>query len=69
VLSPAPAGPVNLSTATFDDLRDLGLSVTQAKRVLDFRERLGGFDSVDDLDYVPGFPKSLLAELKNRVTL
>jgi len=46
----APGGPVSLSGATFDDLRGLGLSVTQAKRVLDFRERLGGFDSVDDLD-------------------
>ena len=43
--------------------------MTQAKRILDFRERLGGFDSVDDLDYVPGFPKSLLTDLKDRVTL
>ena len=66
---PAPGGPVDLSSATFDDLRGLGLSVTQAKRVLDFRERLGGFDSVDDLDYVPGLPKSLLVELKDQVTV
>src|SRR4051794_12100350 len=35
-------GPVSLSSATFDDLRKLGLSVTQAKRILDFRDRLGG---------------------------
>jgi DNA uptake protein ComE-like DNA-binding protein len=62
-------GPVSLSSATFDDLRELGLSVTQAKRILDFRDRLGGFDSVEDLDYVPGFPRSLLGELKSRVTL
>ena len=43
--------------------------MTQAKRILDFRDRLGGFDSVDDLDYVPGFPKSLLVELKDQVAL
>jgi DNA uptake protein ComE-like DNA-binding protein len=60
--------PVSLSSATFDDLRGLGLSVTQAKRVLDFRERLGGFDSVADLDHVPGFPKSLLTELKRELS-
>jgi competence protein ComEA len=65
----AASGPVNLSTATFDDLRDLGLSVTQAKRVIDFRDRLGGFDSLDDLDYVPGFPKAALNDLKSRLTL
>jgi competence protein ComEA len=64
---PAQEGPVSLASATFDDLRALGLSVTQAKRVLSFRERLGGFDSVDDLDYVPGFPKSILSELKSQV--
>src|SRR3954447_5903298 len=65
----AAGASVSLSSATFDDLRELGLSVTQAKRILDFRDRLGGFDSVEDLDYVPGFPRSLLGELKSRVTL
>ena len=64
-----PMGPLDLSSAGFDDLRALGLSVTQAKRILDFRERLGGFESVDDLDRVPGFPRSLLADLKARVTV
>ncbi len=67
--APLTGGPVSLSSASFDDLRSLGLSVTQTKRILDFRERLGGFDSVDDLDYVPGFRKSLLTDLKDRVTL
>ena len=65
-----PAGEViKLSEATFDDLRSLGMSVTQAKRVLDYRQRLDGFDSLDDLDFVPGFPKSFLTQVKARVTL
>ena len=64
----SPAGRP-ASRPTFDDLRGLGLSVTLAKRILDFLDRLGGFDSVDDLGYVPGFPESLLNELKDRVTL
>jgi len=66
---PTSAAAVSLSSATFEDLRGLGLSVTQAKRVLDFRKRLHGFDSVDDLDYVPGFPSSFLAELKRQITV
>jgi DNA uptake protein ComE-like DNA-binding protein len=45
------------------------MSVTQAKRVIDYRERIGGFDSIDDLDHVPGFPKALLAQIKEGVTL
>jgi DNA uptake protein ComE-like DNA-binding protein len=40
------------------------LSVTQATRVLAYRERLGGYRSVDDLDQVPGFPRDFLAEFK-----
>jgi DNA uptake protein ComE-like DNA-binding protein len=58
---------VSLSSATFEDLRALGLSVTQATRLLIRREKQGGFESVDDLDELPGFPSSLRAELKSRV--
>jgi DNA uptake protein ComE-like DNA-binding protein len=63
------AGVVRLSEASFEDLRSLGMSITQAKRVLDYRERLDGFDSVDDLDFVPGFPKAFLSQLKQTLTL
>jgi DNA uptake protein ComE-like DNA-binding protein len=63
------AGLTRLSTATVEDLQALGMSSTQAKRVLDYRERLEGFDSVDDLDFVPGFSGDFLAELKKKVTL
>src|SRR5436190_5611823 len=59
---------INLATAGFEDLRSLGLSVTQSKRVLDHRES-AGFDSVDDLDRLPGFSTSFLAQVKRRLTL
>jgi DNA uptake protein ComE-like DNA-binding protein len=62
-------GMVSLSNASLEDLRSLGMSVTQAKRVIDYRERIGGFDSIDDLDHVPGFPRALLAQIKEGVTL
>ena len=43
------------------------MSVTQANRVIAYRERLGGYGSLDDLDSVPGFPPGFLAEVKSRV--
>ena len=54
---------------TFEQLRSENLSVTQATRLLAHRERLGGFNSVDDLDGVAGFPQDVLADLKSRATV
>jgi DNA uptake protein ComE-like DNA-binding protein len=60
-------GRVGLNSGSFEDFRGLGMSVTQAKRVISYREELGGYSSVDDLDRVPGFPAVLLAELKRQL--
>ena len=67
----APAGgdQINLTTVTFEQLREHNLSVTQATRLLAHRERLGGFKTVEDLDQVAGFPQDLLDDLKTRSTV
>ncbi len=62
----AAGGQIDLNVVTFEQLREQDLSVTQATRLLAHRERLGGFQSVDDLDQVAGFPEDLLADLKSR---
>ena len=67
--SAAPDGAVDLNTASYDELRDLDLTITQAKRVIAYRERSGGFSSLDQLDDLPGFPDEVRAELKRRVRL
>ncbi|HEY3552933.1 MAG TPA: helix-hairpin-helix domain-containing protein, partial [Solirubrobacterales bacterium] len=59
---------INLNTVTFEQLREQNLSVTQATRLLAHRERLGGFQSVDDVDQVAGFPQEMLDDLKSRST-
>jgi DNA uptake protein ComE-like DNA-binding protein len=67
-----PAGggqQINLNTVTFEQLREQNLSVTQATRLLAHRERLGQFQSVDDLDQVAGFPEELVEDLKRRSTV
>jgi len=45
------------------------MSVTQATRVIAYRERQNGFRSVDDLDGVPGFPKAFLEDVKTNMTV
>ncbi len=66
---PHPEGKLNINQATYEDLRGLKLSVTQTGRVLDHRNSLGGFKSLDELDEIAGFPRDLLTELKRKLTL
>jgi DNA uptake protein ComE-like DNA-binding protein len=61
-----PEGTISLATADFEDLRDLGLSVTQAKRVIRYRDERG-LTSPDELDGVPGFPRTFLDDLKAKL--
>ncbi len=59
-------GPLTLSTASFEQLGELGLSVTQAARVIAFRNAGSGVITEADLDRIPGLPAPLrdrLAEL------
>jgi DNA uptake protein ComE-like DNA-binding protein len=69
----APAGQVGstieLNAVTFEQLRAQGLSVTQATRLLAHRERVGRFQSVDELDEIAGFPREFAEDLKRRSTI
>lgn len=72
--SPAPKGEtgddrINLNDATFEQLRGLGLSVTQATRILAYRERFGGYSSLEDLDKVPGFTPEKIDSMRARFTV
>lgn len=58
-----PIEHIELQSATFEDLRALGLSITQANRVLE-RVKAGEVASPADLERVPGIPRGQLAELK-----
>ncbi len=65
----APGETVSLTSGTFDDYRAMGMSVTQAKRVVAYREQGSGYSSVDDLDNIPGFSQQFLAEMKRRLVV
>jgi competence protein ComEA len=66
----APAQPVNLNTATLEQLDTLpGVGPATAQKILDFREERGGFGSVEELGEVPGIGPVRMAALREAVTV
>ena len=61
-----PEQGIDLNRASFEDLRRLGLSSTQAARVVSYREANGGFDSLERLREVPGLPGKLVDRVRQR---
>src|SRR3954447_7732170 len=65
---PAPAAPVDLNTATGEQLDTLdGIGPGMAGRILDYRKEHGAFGSVEELGQVPGIGEKRLAALREKV--
>ena len=61
----APAGPIQLSVATAEQLDSLpGIGPVTAQKIVDYRTAHGPFRSVDDLDAVPGIGPSRVDQLR-----
>jgi DNA uptake protein ComE-like DNA-binding protein len=58
-------GNLDVNEVSFEQLRELGLSITQSARVIAYRDTRGGFDSLDELDEIPGLPKETRSTLKD----
>lgn len=66
----APAGPLDLNTATVVQLEELpGIGPATAAAIVDAREERGGFTSVDDLLDVRGIGPAKLEALRDLVTV
>jgi competence protein ComEA len=64
----APSAPVQLSTATLEQLDSLpGVGPSTAQKILDYRTKHGAFSSVDELDAVPGIGPKRLEQLRDLV--
>src|SRR3954467_4619613 len=63
-----PAAPVQLSTATLEQLDSLpGVGPVTAQKILDYRQKHGAFHSADELDAVPGIGPKRLEQLRELV--
>jgi competence protein ComEA len=63
-------GPVNLNTATVEQLDTLdGVGPATASKILEYRRQHGGFHSIDDLGEIPGIGPKRLAALRGKVQL
>ncbi len=69
------AGPeqdrkIDLNQATLEDLKDLpGIGTSTARRILEFREKNGPFERIEDLMNVRGIGEKKFLKLKDRITV
>ncbi len=63
-------GPINLNTATFEELVGLpGVGEVLAKRILDYRAQHGKFARAEELEKVKGLGKSKVQALKEHLVV
>jgi len=66
---PAPTGKVNINTATAQQLTVLpGVGEKLAARIVDYRQKSGGFKTVSELMNVQGIGEKNLAKIQSYLT-
>lgn len=65
-----PGGLINLNTATLEQLDSLpGIGPAIAQRIIDYREKAGGFKAVEEITEVSGIGDATLTKIKDLITL
>ena len=67
-VTPEPPAPVDINTATAEELETLdGIGPVMAQRIIDYRKKYGPFSSVDELLNVSGIGRSTLEKFRDHV--
>ena len=70
VAKASATSPINLNTATVGQLETLpGIGKSTAERILEYRDKSGGFKKVEDLMNVRGIGEKSFLKLKPLVTI
>lgn len=64
---PSNGHQLDINAVGFEDLRGLGLSVTESARVIAIRDVRNGFDSLKELDDLADLSKDVVSKLKRHV--
>ncbi len=66
--APSPEGPVNINTATKEQLMTLdGIGEVKAEAILEYRRENGNFRSLDELLEVKGIGEKTLEKIRNSI--
>lgn len=61
---------ISINTATLEELMNLpGIGESKAKDIINYRETNGPFTSIEDLLKIKGIGESILAKIKENITL
>ncbi len=67
---PVSDEPVDINSASIDAWRSLpGIGETRARQLLSYREKLGGFISIEQIGQIPGLPDSVFQNIKPRLEI
>lgn len=63
-------GLVNINTASVEELTMLtGIGESRAEAIVEYREKNGGFETIDAIMRVSGIKEALFAKIKDRITV
>lgn len=69
-LSGSPGGRININIASVEELTTLpGIGPAMAGRIIEYRERNGGFRTIEDIKKVKGIGDATFEKIKDQITV